>query len=133
MIDFSLDELGEFSLDEDNKLNEVSEDELRKQIAFCRIKSVTTDWFGDKVGADLEQFLGYPNTTNTLSKVLYSITESLTNDNFIKNEDIYIIPKATERAISFLVFINKIYDEGPLIINVTLDIVGGVRVKYDLN
>lgn len=132
--DFSISDNGELVYDNTNiTLEETKYDQLRRQLAVCRIKSVTGNWFNESIGANIEYHLGMPNTLETADLIMKSIIEELTSDYLMSVEDLFIIPKVTKNAISLLVFINKLYDEGPLIINVEIDIVGGVKVFYDIN
>lgn len=132
--DFSISDNGELVYDNTNiTVEETDSDKLRRQIAVCRIKSVTGDWFNEKIGANIEFHLGMPNTLETAETIMQAITSELTEDYLVKTEDLFIIPKVTENGISLLVFINKLYGEGPVIINVEIDIVGGVKVYYDIN
>lgn len=135
MFDFCISEYGELvynGLSNDIKLSKL--DDLIKQKAICRIKSVTKDWFNaPEIGADIEKFLGSPNNEATAEKIVESITYALTFDELIKRKDLFFIPKIDINKISIIVFIKRVTIDNPIIINVEIDIISGVNVKYDIN
>ncbi|MEG1870832.1 MAG: hypothetical protein RR192_02410 [Peptostreptococcaceae bacterium] len=132
MFDFGITENGELLFDNENMdALKKDKDELIKQIAISRIKSVTKDWFNSNIGANLEEFIGTECTEETSNDVINAIIISLTFDQFLKTGSLFFVPKIDKNSISILVFIKKYYGEGPMIINVEIDIVGGVKVEYD--
>lgn len=134
MFDFGITKDGELIFDSE-KMDalKIGQDDLIEQISIARIKSVTNDWFNSKIGANLEEFLGFECTETTADMVIDAIIYALTFDNFLEKGNLFFVPKINENSISVLVFIKKIYGEGPMIINVEIDIVGGVKIKYDTN
>lgn len=134
MFDFGITKDGELVFDS-NKMDamKVKEDDLIEQISVARIKSVTNDWFNSTIGANLEEFLGFECTESTSNKIINAIDSSLTSDKFLDKDSLFFVPKIDENSISISVFIKKKYGEGPMIVNVVIDIVGGVKIKYDTN
>ena len=58
-FDFDIDETGELVINqEEHEINKITDDELRIQLAYTRIKSIAHGWFYDEVGADLEELVG---------------------------------------------------------------------------
>lgn len=132
MFDFGITDKGELIFDTQKKdINKNTQDGLRRQIALCRIKSVVGDWFNTSIGANLEEHLGELCNDETANSVMESIETSLTYDDFISKSDLFFVPQIEANSISVLVFINSIIGESPSVINVTIDIVGGVKIQYD--
>ena len=71
VFDFSLTELGELEIDNDSHdLLSQTDNELRIQMAICRIKSVSNNWYIDNIGANLEELIGKAcNKNNANSNV----------------------------------------------------------------
>lgn len=132
MFDFKITDKGEMiSSDIDDNSEAVEGDELLRQLALCRIKSVTGDWFNENdLGSDLEDFLGEINNQHTLKEIVERIQGSLSD--IIPANNIFVIPKANKEVFEFAVFI-RTRSENPIVINVTLDIVAGVEVEYGIN
>lgn len=132
MFDFTITDSGELVYDYENSgLKKSTEDELRRQIAVSRIKSVTGNWFNTLIGANLEGFIGSPCNTETYESIEQAIINSLTNDELFDSSEIFLIPKIDKTSISILVFLKSRYGTNPKIINVNIDIVSGVKVQYD--
>lgn len=132
MFDFKISDSGELiSSDINNNLDTAKGDDLVRQLALCRIKSVTGDWFNEyNLGANLEDFLGDVNNQNTLKEIVERIEDSLAD--IVPRDSVFIIPRVNKEVFEFAVFI-RTYSEKPIVINVTLDIVAGVEVEYDIN
>lgn len=134
MFDFNINNVGEFSYNNSTQdIDKVEGDDLRKQIAVNRIKSITGDWFNSKIGANLEEYIGMPNTPITSTSVMDSILHSLTFDEFLKESDIYQIPRIDKTSLSIKLFIKKQFENNPIVIDVEIDMSSGVRVNYDFN
>lgn len=132
MFDFGITDNGELIFDNQNKdINKNQKDGLVRQIALCRIKSVVSDWFNTTIGANLEEFIGYVCNENTCNLIMDAIENSLIYDDFMSRKELFFIPKVDANSISVLVFINSREGNDPSMINVTIDIVGGVKVTYD--
>lgn len=131
-FDFGIDDSGELLFDNTSKdVRKREKLSLRRQIALCRIKSVTGDWFNTNIGADLEEFIGYKCNEDTANEIIESIETALSYDDFMQKEELFFIPQIELNTISILVFIKDLDNESPATINVRIDIVGGVKVQYE--
>ena len=131
MFDFAITDDGELKFDIHNKdVSKSQKDAITRQIALCRIKSIVEDWFNTDIGANLEEFLGKECNNKTADDIIKRIITSLIYDDFISRDDIYCIPKVEFESISILVFLRSYYSEKPALINVRIDVVGGVKVDY---
>ena len=80
--------------------------EAYAQVITNRIRSVKPDWFYDNVGADLELLLGEPNTRETAQSGADRIRSALTDDGFVKVNDVYIKPVPVDaETIVFFCFV----------------------------
>lgn len=132
MFDFGITDNGELIFDNSVKdIHKSEDDTLIRQIAICRIKSVTKDWFNTTIGANLEEFLGYSCNEDTSNEIISAIENSLLYDGFLSKQELFFVPQIDANFISILVFINSRYGNNPYTINVKIDIVGGVKVQYD--
>lgn len=134
MFDFKITDNGELAFNGGTgQINKVESDELLRQQAICRIKSVTNDWFNEAdLGANLEEFLGEVNNQLTSKEVMDRIRVSLSD--IIANENnIFIIPKVDRESLSFIVFIRGRAVKNPIVINTRIDIVSGVTVTSDID
>ena len=131
MFDFAITDDGELKFDIHNKdISKSDKDATFRQIALCRIKSIVGDWFNTNIGANLEEFLGEECNGETAEKIISSIKTSLVYDGFMKRDDIYCIPQVESNSISVLVFLRGQYNENPSLINVRIDIAGGIKIDY---
>lgn len=130
MFDFNINENGELLFDSNTSdICCIYDDEVIKQIANNRIKSVVGNWFNSDIGANLEQYLGSPNSITTANGVMKSIENALTYDDFLSESEIYFIPKIDRTVLSIKVFIKSKYNSNPMLIDVTIDIVSGVKIS----
>lgn len=99
--------------------NEISGNASIAQTIFCRLKSCSVDWFYDRVGADLEQIIGEPNTEENANLGSSLIISSLTYDGFLSEDKIVVkpIPQDEFTILYYLV--------------ITLD--DGEELKYEVN
>lgn len=134
MFDFNINENGELIYNPNIKdADYINKDDLIKQIATNRIKSITGDWFNSTIGANLEEFLGMPNTPETANDITNRIKTALIYDDFLKENDLYFIPKIDKNVFSLKVFIKGQYGNSPMLIDVVIDIVSGVKIINDFN
>lgn len=132
MFDFGITDNGELIFDNQSKdINKNHSDGLIRQIALCRIKSIVGDWFNTNIGANLEEFIGFVCNESTCNLIMDAIENSLIYDDFMSRKELFFIPKIDPNSISILVFINSREGNDPSMINVTIDIVGGVKITYD--
>lgn len=131
IFDFAISDSGELKFDISTKdIAETQEDGMVRQIALCRIKSIVNDWFNTTIGANLEEFIGEACNETTAKNVISAIENSLSYDGFLSKKDIYCISQVQKNSIGILVFINSQYGDSPSLINVRIDVVGGVKINY---
>ncbi|MFL8632981.1 hypothetical protein Q3157_09815 [Clostridioides difficile] len=135
MFDFCITDSGELIYDNDsNNLMYLNSDYLLRQKCICRIKSVTKDWFNvDYIGSDIEKFLGKLNNKETLDSIIASIENALLYDRLIGENSLFFIPKIHINKIELLIFIKERRNNNPIVINMEIDIISGVKIKYDIN
>lgn len=134
MIDFNINENGELIYNSNNQDAEyVSDDSLVRQIAINRIKSIVGDWFNSTIGANLEEFLGMPNNSKTSNEIINRIKTSLIYDDFLLESDLYFIPIIDKTTLSLKVFIKSKHNGSPILIDVEIDIVSGVKISNDFD
>ena len=136
-FDFGLDLSGELLLDEDDNLDilKKTENDLRLQLSYDRIKSVSTNWFEDHIGADLESIIGRPCDTSTADVGKNLIDKQLTFDD-LWDEDEYLIKAKIKNdfTIEYNIFF-KIKDEEAdevysYEIDAIIDLIKGVHIRY---
>lgn len=131
IFDFAISDSGELKFDISTKdIAEAEEDGMTRQIALCRIKSIVNDWFNTTIGANLEEFIGEVCNETTAKNVISAIESSLSYDGFLSKKDIYCVSQVQKNSIGILVFINSQYGNSPSLINVRIDVVGGVKINY---
>jgi hypothetical protein len=113
------------------------DDNLRLQLAYNRIKSISTNWFIDEIGADLESLIGRPCNTDTAEKGKTLIESVILYDELWKSKDLYIMANITDnnKKIVYSVYLltYQSSDEATVITNeitVELDLVKGVKIMY---
>lgn len=127
---------GEIILDrEDHDIYTVEGDELRIQLAYNRMKSISHDWFVDEVGADLEELIGKHCTKDIVEYGKQKIISVLTIDDLWSIDDIAVIGSINSNVnITYSVYL-KIYqdeNEDPWSYEITaeLDLVKGVFIRF---
>ena len=90
-FDFAFLPEGEIIVDkETHDIQTVKDDDLRIQLAYNRIKSVSRDWFVDEVGADLEEIVGRHCTEKTVEYGKQKILNVLIFDLLWDEKDIVV-------------------------------------------
>lgn len=127
---------GEIIVDrEDHDIHTVEGDELRIQLAYNRMKSISHDWFVDEVGADLEELIGKHCTKDIVEYGKQKIISVLTIDDLWSPDDIAIIGNINNNTnITYNVYL-KIYqdeNEDPWSYEIIaeLDLVKGVFIRF---
>lgn len=146
-FDFMLSPEGEISADiESHDIATVKTNELKVQLAYNRIKSISMDWFVDNVGADLEELIGKPCSDATVKKGKAKIIEVLTVDELWDESEMYINSEVINNThIIYTVYL-KMYKEeeyspfslvssDPYAYEITaeLDLVKGVFIRMGWN
>lgn len=94
-----------------------------------RLKSVTVDWFYDNIGADLIDFLGYPNSRETADAIKERIVSSLTHDGLIAEEDLFVrIVPIDSVTLNIFVFVKTVDMWEPVGFKVDLNLNNGAAV-----
>lgn len=136
-FDFGLDLSGELLLDKNTSLDilKKTENDLRLQLSYDRIKSVSNDWFEDHIGADLESIIGKPCNENTAEHGKELINEQLTFDQLWEEEEFFIKANIkSNMCIEYNVFFkikdSETEDTYSFEISATIDLVKGVSIRY---
>lgn len=135
-FDFELNGSGELVVNQEfHTANTVSNDDLRIQLAYNRIKSISSNWFYDNVGANLEELIGKPISNEVVNAGKQKIISVLTFDQLWDANDIHVSAEITNKMqVIYSVYL-KIYnseteEESSKEINITLDLIKGVKIKY---
>ena len=90
-FDFGFSPDGEIIVDTDtHDIYKSQEDELKIQLSYNRIKSISKNWFIDEVGADLEEIIGKACNETTAEYGKLKIIDVLTFDGLWDDSDIFI-------------------------------------------
>jgi hypothetical protein len=135
-FDFGFTPEGEIIVDtETHDIAKSTDDDLRIQLAYDRIKSISHDWFVDEIGADLEELIGRPCTEEMAEYGKLKIIDVLTVDSLWSDNDIFIKSEIKNNTnITYNIYL-KIYqketeDTYSYEITAELDLVKGVFIKF---
>ena len=135
-FDFDLTTDGEINVEaETHDINTVKDDDLRIQLAYDRIKSISNNWFIDEIGADLEELVGRPCTDEIAEYGKIKIIQQLTFDGLWEKKDIFIKGEIKDNTtITYTIYL-KIYqseteDAYSCEIEAVLDLVKGVFIRF---
>ena len=135
-FDFGFTPEGEIIIDKDSHdITQTTDNDLRIQIAYNRIKSISYNWFIDEVGANLEEIVGKPCTESTAEYGKSKIIDVLTFDELWSDDEIFIKTEIKNNTnITYTIYL-KIYqseteDTYSYEIEAELDLVKGVFVRY---
>lgn len=136
IMDFSLTNDGELNIDnETHDIETKTKNDLKIQLAYDRIKSISTNWFMDEIGANLEELVGKECSEYTAEYGKSKIISQLIIDDLFAEEDIYIKAEIVNNTmIKYNIYL-RLYQEGDedgysFEIEATLDLVKGVFVRY---
>ncbi len=111
-FDFMLRPDGEILMDfEPHDITTVKDNELKVQLAYNRIKSISMDWFIDNVGADLEELIGQPCNEGVISYGKSKIIDVLTVDELLDTNDIYVSAQVIDNTRVIYTVYLKLYKE----------------------
>ncbi len=135
VYDFSLNELGELDINTEHDIDIKSLDDLRIQMAYTRIKSVTNGWYVDHIGANLEEIIGRPCSEEYADIGKNKILDSLVYDELWDRNDVYIKSEIVDnKKIKYYVYLRTYqdYQEDVLTteIIVELDLIRGINIRY---
>ena len=135
-FDFSIDATGEIIIDSETfDIAKVTDQDLKIQLAYVRIKSCINEWYYDKVGANLEELVGRASKPSTIETGKARIIKVLTYDKLWDTEDIFIqsiIENARKLtyAVYFKLKTDNEFGETSKTIYIDLDLIKGVKIRY---
>lgn len=99
------------------------------QSAKNRIRSVSSDWYHDNIGANLEVFIGQPNTQETATQIENAITVALTADSFCNNDEVAVFASPINSVTVLIgVFIDTEFQKDPISFTVELNFLTGFKI-----
>lgn len=135
-FDFGFSPDGEIIVDTDtHDIYKSQEDELKIQLSYNRIKSISKNWFIDEVGADLEEIIGKACNETTAEYGKLKIIDVLTFDGLWDDSDIFIKSEIKNNInITYNIFLKLRQSDTEEIysyeIDAELDLVKGVHIRY---
>ena len=135
-FDFAITTEGELIIDEENHdIVKSLDDDLRIQLAYNRIKSISKNWFVDEVGADMEELIGRPCTEDIAEYGKQKIINVLLIDDLWNKDDIFIKAEIKDNvhiiySVYLKLFQSETEDTISYEITVELDLVKGVFIKF---
>lgn len=138
-FDFGFSPEGDLVMNADtNDILKITDNDLKVQLTYNRVKSVSTTWFFDHVGADLEEIIGWKCNKETAEYGKEKIINTLTFDELWDKEDIFIKAEIQDhRTIIYSIYLKMYQQETEetysIEIIVELDLVKGVKIRYGWN
>ena len=135
-FDFGFSPEGEIIIDsETHDIYKSQEDELKIQLSYNRIKSISNNWFIDEVGADLEEIIGKACNETTAEYGKLKIIDVLTFDGLWNDKDIFIKSEIKNNInITYNIYLKLHQSDTEEVysyeIDVELDLIKGVNVRY---
>ena len=135
-FDFGFSPDGGIIVDSDtHDIYKSQEDELKIQLSYNRIKSISKNWFIDKVGADLEEIIGKACNETTAEYGKLKIIDVLTFDGLWDDSDIFIKSEIKNNInITYNIFLKLRQSDTEEVysyeIDAELDLVKGVHIRY---
>ena len=135
-FDFGFSPDGEIIVDPDtHDIYKSQEDELKIQLSYNRIKSISKNWFIDEVGADLEEIIGKACNETTAEYGKLKIIDVLTFDGLWDDSDIFIKSEIKNNInITYNIFLKLRQSDTEEVysyeIDAELDLVKGVHIRY---
>lgn len=135
-FDFGFTPEGEIIVDPNtHDIAKSIEDDLRIQLVFNRLKSVTHNWYVDEIGADLEEIIGKPCTKETADYGKDKIVAALTSDGLWDSNDILVTGQIKDNTHIVYTIYLRLYqteteDTYSYEIETELDLVKGVFIRY---
>lgn len=135
-FDFGFTPDGEIIIDNESyDITKAIDNDLRIQLAYNRIKSISHNWFIDEIGADLEELVGKPCTESIAEYGKVKIINVLIVDSLWEENDIFIKSEIKNNTnIVYSIYL-KIYqseteDTYSYEIIAELDLVKGVFIRF---
>ena len=135
-FDFGFSPDGEIIVDsETHDIYKSKDDELKIQLSYNRIKSISKNWFVDEVGADMEELIGRPCTEDMAEYGKQKIINVLLIDDLWNKDDIFIKAEIKDNVhIIYSVYLKLFQSETENTISyeitVELDLIKGVFIKF---
>lgn len=135
-FDFAITTEGELIINEENHdIIKSIDDDLRIQLAYDRIKSISKNWFVDEIGADMEELIGRPCTEDMAEYGKQKIINVLLIDDLWNKDDIFIKAEIKDNvhiiySVYLKLFQSETEDTISYEITVELDLVKGVFIKF---
>ena len=135
-FDFGFSPDGEIIVDSETHDIYISkDDELKIQLSYNRIKSISKNWFIDEVGADMEELIGRPCTEDMAEYGKQKIINVLLIDDLWNKDDIFIKAEIKDNvhiiySVYLKLFQSETEDTISYEITVELDLVKGVFIKF---
>ena len=135
-FDFGFSPDGEIIVDsETHDIYKSKDDELKIQLSYNRIKSISKNWFIDEVGADMEELIGRPCTEDMAEYGKQKIINVLLIDDLWNKDNIFIKAEIKDNVhIIYSVYLKLFQSETEDTISyeiiVELDLVKGVFIKF---
>lgn len=135
-FDFGFSPDGEIIIDSDtHDIYKSKDDELKIQLSYNRIKSISKNWFIDEVGADLEEIIGKACNETTAEYGKLKIIDVLTFDELWDEKDIFIKSEIKNNInITYNIYLKLRQSDTEEVysyeIDAELDLVKGVNVRY---
>ena len=135
-FDFGFSPDGEIIVDsETHDIYKSKDDELKIQLSYNRIKSISKNWFIDEVGADMEELIGRPCTEDMAEYGKQKIINVLLIDDLWNKDDIFIKAEIKDNihtiySVYLKLFQSETEDTISYEITVELDLVKGVFIKF---
>lgn len=129
-MDFRFSTDGDLEL-ESSALLDVSGQRESIQLIMCTIASVSHDWFYDNIGCDLEQLIGEPCSSVTLSNGANIIFNTIMKTKLYESEDVKVESKLIDKEyIGYNVYIRD-YEKPNYyyVIEVGIDLIKGISVR----
>ena len=135
-FDFGFSPNGEIIVDsETHDIYKSKDDELKIQLSYNRIKSISKNWFVDEVGADMEELIGKPCTEDIAEYGKQKIINVLLIDDLWNKDDIFIKAEIKDNvhiiySVYLKLFQSETEDTISYEITVELDLIKGVFIKF---
>lgn len=135
-FDFGFSPDGEIIVDsETHDIYKSKDDELKIQLSYNRIKSISKNWFVDEIGADMEELIGRPCTEDMAEYGKQKIINVLLIDDLWNKDDIFIKAEIKDNvhiiySVYLKLFQSETEDTISYEITVELDLVKGVFIKF---
>lgn len=105
MIDIFMNENGDLEVGENGDIKMAFGDDVLVQTALFRLKTTLGDYLlSPRVGADLEQFIGAPNTEFTRARIEVEVLDSLTHGGFLPTADVSTVSVGENEVLIIVEF-----------------------------